>query len=117
MGIRALLLSLLLVPAVLGAQSPNTPQQMKEKEARENLLDHPKPSYPPIAREAHVWGDVRIAELIDSDGKISEAKFLSGPPMLQQAALDAVKHWTFAPFTTAGVTHEVVTVLTLPFRL
>jgi protein TonB len=118
MGIRALFLSLLLVvPAVLVAQSPNTPQQMNEKEARKHLLDHPKPSYPPIARAAHVWGDVRIAVLIDSEGKISEEKFISGPPMLQQAALEAVKHWTFTPFTTAGPTQEVVTVLTVPFRL
>ncbi|HEY3928316.1 MAG TPA: energy transducer TonB [Candidatus Koribacter sp.] len=117
MGIRVLLLSFLFVPAVLVAQSPDTPQQMKEKEARKHLLDHPKPSYPPIARAAHVWGDVRIAVLIDNDGKVSEEKFLGGPPMLQQAALETVKHWTFTPFTTAGVTHEVVTVLTVPFRL
>jgi protein TonB len=91
MGIRALLLSLLLlIPTVLFAQSTDTPQVMKEKEARKHLLDHPKPSYPPIARAAHVWGDVQIAVLIDSNGKISEEKFRSGPPMLQQAALEAV---------------------------
>jgi len=117
MGIRALLLSLLLIPAVLVAQSTDTPQQMKEKEARKHLLNHPKPSYPPFARAAHVWGDVQIAVLIDSDGKISEAKLLNGPPMLQQAALEAVRHWTFTPFATEGTARQVVTVLTIPFRL
>jgi TonB family protein len=117
MRFRLVVLSLLLVPAVLIAQTTESPQRMKEKEVRKNLLDHPKPSYPPIARAAHIQGDVQIAVLIDSGGKVSEENFLSGPPMLQQAALEAVKKWTFTPFATDGTAHEVVTVLTLPFRL
>ena len=84
---------------------------------RKYLLDHPKPAYPPIARAAHIQGDVQIAVLIDTSGKVSEGKFLNGPPMLQQAALEAVKHWTFTPFATDGAAHEVVNVLTIPFRL
>ncbi|HEV3149396.1 MAG TPA: energy transducer TonB [Acidobacteriaceae bacterium] len=117
MRICLLVLSLLFVPAVLVAQSTETPTRLKEKEVRKYLLDHPKPAYPPIARAAHIQGDVQIAVLIDTSGAVSEEKFLNGPPMLQQAALEAVKHWTFTPFATDGAAHEVVTVLTIPFRL
>ena len=52
-------LSLLLVPTVLIAQTTESPQRMKEKEVRKNLLDHPKPNYPPIARAAHIQGVCR----------------------------------------------------------
>ena len=117
MRIRLVVLSLLLVPVVLVAQSVGVPQRLKEKEVRKNLLDHPKPTYPPIARAAHIQGDVQIAVLIDASGKVSEEKFLNGPAMLQQAALEAVKHWTFTPFATDGAAHEVMTVLTIPFRI
>jgi TonB family protein len=109
--------SVLLVPALLLAQSPDTPQKMKEKDVRKHLLNHPRPVYPPIARAAHIQGDVAVAVLIDKDGKVSEEKFLSGQPMLQQAALDAVKQWTFTPFEKDGNSQQVMTVLTVPFRL
>ena len=70
MRFRLVVLSLLLVPAALIAQTTESPQRMKEKEVRRNLLDQPKPSYPPIARAAHIQGDVQIAVLTDSGGKV-----------------------------------------------
>jgi TonB family protein len=54
-------------------------------------LNHPEPDYPPIAAAAHVYGTVIIQATVDVEGNVSAERVVSGPPMLQQAALDAVR--------------------------
>lgn len=56
------------------------------------------PVYPAIARAAQVTGEVVVQITIDTSGKVEETKVISGPPMLQQAAVDCVKQWTYRPF-------------------
>lgn len=53
------------------------------------------PKYPPIARTARVEGDVVLQLKLAPNGDVVDAKVLSGPPMLHQASLDAVKKWRF----------------------
>ena len=53
-----------------------------------------RPVYPPIAQSARVQGVVIIEATIGTDGRVKEAKVLRGQPLLDQAALDAVKQWT-----------------------
>jgi len=40
------------------------------------------PNYPPLARQNHIQGTVRLHTLIDKDGKVIEVTYVSGPPML-----------------------------------
>jgi TonB family protein len=77
----------------------------------------PEPVYPPIAHAARIQGDVVIAVIIDKDGKVASEKFLSGPLMLEQAALDAVKNWRFTPFKANGIATQAATKLTIPFHI
>lgn len=61
------------------------------------------PVYPPIAKAAHVQGTVVLDLRIGTTGKIESLKVASGPPMLQQAAIDCMKQWTFHAFEQDGV--------------
>jgi TonB family protein len=59
-------------------------------------------AYPLIAKSAHVQGTVVFDLQIGVTGKIDSMNVVSGPPMLQQAAIDCLKQWTFHPFEKEG---------------
>jgi TonB family protein len=108
--------TLFLCPHLL-TQSGATPAVVPETEARQHLTQKVDPVYPPIAAAARVQGDVVISVLIDVRGHVGSEKPISGPPMLRQAALDAVKKWQFTPFTANGDPEPATTILTIPFQL
>ena len=94
-----------------------TPIEIDEANARANIVEHQIPTYPPIARAAHVSGDVILRLSIDVNGHVSQATFVSGPPMLQGAALEAVKQWVYQPTLLNGEAVEVVTQIDVNFTL
>ena len=75
------------------------------------------PVYPDLARQARLEGTVRLHTLIDTDGNVVEVTYVSGPAMLVQAAIDAVKQWEFRPTILNGVPVQVECVLAIDFRL
>lgn len=105
---------LLVTTARVAAQSPI---HVEAADAQKHLATHVDPVYPAIAKAARVQGQVEIAIVIDSDGKVASVKIVGGPPMLRQAALDAVKKWQFKPFGIGGTATSVSTTLTVPFSL
>ena len=76
-----------------------------------------KPVYPPIAQSARVSGVVIIEATIGTDGRVKEAKVLRSIPLLDQAALDAVKQWQFTPTLLNGVPVPVIMTVTVNFTL
>lgn len=60
------------------------------------------PVYPPMARSMRLTGVVKVELVIDEDGQVAQVQNTSGPPMLKQAATEAVKKWKFKPFTRDG---------------
>jgi len=74
-----------------------------------------RPVYPPIAREARVQGAVVVQILIDSAGYVAEAHILRSIPLLDQAALDAVTQWKFAPIKVNGVARPAIMTTTVNF--
>jgi TonB family protein len=67
-----------------------------------HVLNHPKPDFPPITAAAHVYGTVVIETTVDQTGHVSSVRVVSGPAMLQQAALEVVQRYTFTPATLRG---------------
>lgn len=114
--LSALLMCVLFVQ-LSAAQVANNPATVPESEARQHLLQHADPVYPPIAQAARVQGDVGIEIVIDATGKVASEKVVSGPQMLWQTALDTVKEWRFTPFQANGAAISVSTTLTIPFHL
>jgi protein TonB len=76
-----------------------------------------RPEYPPIARDAGVTGVVIIEILIDAAGSVAEGRVLRSIPLLDQAALDAVKDWRFAPVMLNGEPRAAIMTVTVNFTL
>jgi periplasmic protein TonB len=75
------------------------------------------PVYPELARAARVQGDVVIDCVIDSTGHVSEARVVSGHPLLDEAALAAVRRWIYTPTLLNGVPISVLLTVTVVFEL
>lgn len=75
------------------------------------------PQYPDLARRAKVSGLVIIEAVIDAAGNVTAAQVLRGHPMLDQAALDAVRRWKFTAARLNGDAIPVVMTVTVDFRL
>jgi len=105
-----------------GMQSPSSPQAQGPAErsaasADGSLLHRVEPEYPEAARQQNLQGSVILDVHIGADGAVQEVRVASGPPLLAQAASDAVKQWKFKPRLINGRPVEMQTRVTLNFRL
>jgi len=75
------------------------------------------PVYPAIAKTARVQGTVILAAVIGKDGAIQNLHVVSGHPLLQGAAMDAVKQWRYKPYILNGEPVEVDTQVEVHFTL
>jgi len=84
----------------------------------EGLLIHRTiPVYPPIALASHIEGTVVLQATISRSGTIANLHVISGPMMLQQAALNAVQEWRYRPYLLTGEPVEVETTVNVIFKL
>jgi protein TonB len=81
------------------------------------LIQKTQPVYPPIAKAARVSGTVVIQATISKSGTIENLKVISGPAMLQQSALDAVRSWRYRPYLLNNDPVEVETTINVIFTL
>ncbi len=77
----------------------------------------PPPRYPALARMAGVSGVVALAAVIGTDGRVTQLRLLSGPPLLVAAALRAVRGWRYRPTQLNGTPVSVKTAIRVAFRL
>jgi protein TonB len=82
-----------------------------------NLLVKVTPAYPAAAKEARVSGVVSLLATIDAEGHVSNLELISGPPMLVDAAVDAVSKWAYKPTLLNGTPVEVLTQVDVNFTL
>ena len=75
------------------------------------------PVYPELAANARVEGLVIIEATIDARGRVVNASILRGVPMLNEAALEAVRKWVYTPTLLNGVPTPIIVTVTLTFRL
>lgn len=80
-------------------------------------VKHVNPSYPSIAKQARVQGIVILECTIDAQGRISDVRVLRGIPLLDQAAIQAVRQWVYEPTLIDGVPTPVIMTVTVNFRL
>jgi TonB family protein len=76
-----------------------------------------RPVYPPEAKAAGVQGVVIVESVIGVEGSVIETKVLRSIPLLDQAAIEAVRQWRFTPTLLNGAPAEVVMVVTVNFTL
>ena len=76
-----------------------------------------KPNYPLLARQMKVQGSVILQALIGRDGLIQDLHVLSGPPILANAAEEAVKQWHFKPHYQGAEAVETLAQITVNFTI
>ena len=87
-----------------------------EKESA-RLVFQSQPVYPPLAKMARIQGTVRLMAVVAKDGTIEELKVLSGPPLLANSAMAAVKKWRYQPLLLNGTPMEVQTEIDVNYAL
>jgi TonB family protein len=81
------------------------------------LIKQVNPVYPEKARQARVEGIVILEAKADEQGNVTDARILRSIPVLDQAALDAVKQWKYEPMLIDGKPRKVVFTVTVRFML
>lgn len=76
-----------------------------------------KPVYPEIALAASVQGTVILEATIAPDGTVTGARILRSSPLLDQAAIDAVRQWAFTPTLLNGVAVPVTMTVSVTFQI
>ncbi len=82
-----------------------------------NLLYSPVPAYPAAASASHVQGEVKLSADVDRNGNVGSVRVISGPPLLRDAALDAVQRWRYRPYISSGGPIPMAAVSIMDFEL
>jgi protein TonB len=102
---------------VVVVQQPRTPAKVSQGVMNGLRLNNVVPPYPPIAKAAGTEGTVVLQATISKSGTIENLRVVSGPQLLQQAALDAVRQWDYRPYLLNGEPIEVETTVNVVFKL
>jgi len=105
------------VPAPEKAAPPRGPMTVSTGVQDAKLIFGPKPDYPAIAKASRTQGTVRLQAIVAIDGRIRNLRVISGPALLQKAALDAVSQWRYQATLLNGVPVEVLTEIDVHFTL
>jgi periplasmic protein TonB len=93
------------------------PYRVGGKVQAPSLVRQVQPIYPIIAKEARISGEVEIDSVIDEHGNVTQAKVVSGNPLLVTAALNAVEQWKYQPTLLNGQPIAVDMIVTVTFTL
>ena len=96
---------------------PKGPVPVSSGVATGRLLAPIQPVYPAIARAARIQGTVVVQAIISKDGKIEQLHVISGPPMLQSAATEAIQRARYRPFMLNSEPVAVETTINVVFTL
>jgi protein TonB len=111
---------------IIGGTGSNLPPPPKPTQQRirvggnvqsAKMIRQVQPIYPQIAKTAHVQGTVLLHAIISKDGSVQELQYVSGPPLLMKAAMDAVREWRYQPTLLNGEPVEVETTISVIFTL
>lgn len=104
-------------PVVVMQQPPKAPAHVSQGVMNGLLYQKVLPAYPPLALTTHTEGTVTLQATISTSGTIENLRVVSGPVMLQQAAVNAVQQWRYRPYQLNGQPVEVETTINVVFKL
>jgi protein TonB len=81
------------------------------------LVERVEPEYPPLAVRAKVEGVVILEALVDLQGRVESVRVLRSIPLLDNAAIAAVRQWRYSPLLLNGQPERFVLTVTLRFSL
>jgi TonB family protein len=80
------------------------------------LISSVAPTYPVLAKNQHIYGDVLIDALIDANGHVTTMNVISGPALLHQAAMTALRQWKYQAASLDGKAVSMHLTVTMKFR-
>jgi periplasmic protein TonB len=104
-------------PDNVSVAKPTGPVHLTSTMSEGLLLQKTMPTYPVIAKATRTEGVVVLQATISKTGTIENLHVISGHPMLQKAAIDAVSNWRYRPYLLNGVPVEVETTVNVVFKL
>ena len=109
------------VDVPIGASNPAEPPPKAVRRSPGVVTGSPvkrvDPVYPPAAREARLTGVVAVEVTVSEQGNVTSARALSGPTLLQNAAVSAARAWKFKASTLGGVPVTTTTTIFFNFKL
>jgi len=103
-------------PAVLGIPK-GRPVKIASGAADGLIVKKIPPQYPLEAKLVRLEGTVVVRAVIDRSGEVAEVSAVSGPPLLESAAVEAVKQWQYRPYAVNGQPVDVETTIEVVFAL
>ena len=105
-------------PSTTSSQTPGTvPRRVGPGVTAPRQVTNVQPVYPPIAQSARIQGTVIMEIVVGIDGSVADAKIVRSIPLLDPAALEAVRQWKFEPSIVDGVPTPIVMMVTTTFSL
>jgi protein TonB len=104
-------------PPHVGEVTPSKPITVTSDVQAAKLIRKVIPVYPRLAIIARISGTVRLTGIIGKDGLIQQLQVIDGPPMLVQAAVDAVRQWVYRPTLLSNKPVEVIAPINVNFTL
>jgi len=98
------------------APHPTTVRVAQLPEPPRKIVDA-RPVYPEFARNARVEGTVILEAVLDTSGTITQLRVVRSVPLLDRAALDAVRQWKYTPTVYGGRSVSVLMTITIRFTL
>ncbi|HTW43934.1 MAG TPA: M56 family metallopeptidase [Acidobacteriaceae bacterium] len=97
--------------------NPSAPVTISAHVMAGNRIGGPQIKYPVEAKKKRIQGLVVLHALIGKDGTIKDLKAVSGPTILEQSALTAVRQWKYKPYLLKGQPVQVETVINVIYSL
>jgi periplasmic protein TonB len=95
---------------------PEGPVKVGGQVQEPKLIASAMPVYPQAAKNSGIQGDVVVETTIDKDGNVAGMSVVSGPAVLRQSALDALRKWKYEPSKLDGQPISVQMMVTIKFR-
>lgn len=97
------LIGLLLYLVPVHAQENSAPSSIPPGQAANLIISNSPPMYPSKAKAAGIEGTVVVFAQINKSGRVDLLRVVSGPELLRQAALYAVRSWVYRPYLIDGL--------------
>jgi protein TonB len=82
-----------------------------------SLVQRVNPEYPPVAQAAQVEGAVVLEATVNKSGRVESVRVVNGSPLLDAAAIAAVKQWRYEPLLLNGEPVQFILTVTVTFRM
>jgi TonB family protein len=102
LNVRTISAGLLLLVLAIPSRAEEEPRRISQDEAKRAVTSKTVPEYPVMARQMKLTGTVELDAYVDTRGRVDRVQVINGNALLTSAAANALKRWTFTPFTTEG---------------